>query len=188
MSITGILLCIPVIHAQDHVLFHGQIGSEEIVPAPKVALKTNMLYDATSTFNLGFEFGLGKKCTFDLSGNYNPWTFSDNRKMKHWLVQPEMRWWTCRRFSGHFSDFMGTMRNTTWAACSRGGFIAVKCSAKSKTAISFLTVMKDGLPERVSVTATIGFSATAGVWKRLSVSGMLTSITTSIRVRNAAGN
>lgn len=107
MSITGILLCIPVIHAQDHVLFHGQIGSEEIVPAPKVALKTNMLYDATSTFNLGFEFGLGKKWTFDLSGNYNPWTFSDNRKMKHWLVQPEMRWWTCRRFSGHFFGLHG---------------------------------------------------------------------------------
>lgn len=22
--------------------------------------------------------------------------------MKHWLVQPEVRWWSCTRFSGHF--------------------------------------------------------------------------------------
>lgn len=29
--------------------------------AQKVALKTNLLYDATSTMNLGFEFGLSPK-------------------------------------------------------------------------------------------------------------------------------
>ena len=105
--VAGLFLCIPVAHTQDRVVFGGKTGSEEIVPAPKVAVKTNLLYDATSTFNLGFEFGLGKKWTFDLSGNYNPWTFSDNRKMKHWLVQPEIRWWTCRRFSGHFFGLHG---------------------------------------------------------------------------------
>ena len=70
--------------------------------AQKAAVKTNLLYDATSTLNLGVEFGLARRWTLDVSGNYNPWTFSENRKMKHWLVQPEVRWWSCTRFSGHF--------------------------------------------------------------------------------------
>ena len=35
----------------------------------------------------GVEFGLRHRWTLDISGNYNPWTFSGNRKMKHWLVQ-----------------------------------------------------------------------------------------------------
>ena len=72
---------------------------------PTWAVKTNLLYDATRTLNLGVEFGLARRWTLDVSGNYNPWTFSENRKMKHWLVQPEARWWSCTRFSGHFVGF-----------------------------------------------------------------------------------
>lgn len=75
--------------------------------AQKFAMKTNLLYDATSTMNLGGEIGLAPKWTLDISGNYNPWTFSDNRKMKHWLIQPEVRWWTCQKFSGHFFGLHG---------------------------------------------------------------------------------
>jgi len=45
---------------------------------PKIAIKTNALYWATSTPNLGLEIGLAKKLTLDISGNYNPWKFSDN--------------------------------------------------------------------------------------------------------------
>lgn len=37
-----------------------------------------------------------------MSGNYNPWTFAENKKWKHWFVQPEVRYWTCKRFGGHF--------------------------------------------------------------------------------------
>ena len=37
---------------------------------PKFAIKTNALYWATSTPNLGFEVGLAKKITLDVSGNY----------------------------------------------------------------------------------------------------------------------
>ena len=35
--------------------------------AQKVAVKTNLLYDATTTMNLGLEIGLGKKWSLDLS-------------------------------------------------------------------------------------------------------------------------
>lgn len=69
---------------------------------PVLAVKSNLLYDATTSMNLGIEIGLAPKWTLDISGNYNPWIFSDNRKMKHWLIQPEIRWWACQRFSGHF--------------------------------------------------------------------------------------
>lgn len=52
--------------------------------------------------NAGIEVGLAPKWTFDLSANYNGWTFSHERKWKHWLLQPEGRYWFCDRFAGHF--------------------------------------------------------------------------------------
>ncbi len=71
--------------------------------SPKLAIKTNLLYDATATINLGFEFAVADKWTMDISGNLNYWNFSsDNRKWKHILVQPELRYWLCERFTGHF--------------------------------------------------------------------------------------
>ncbi len=72
-----------------------------------VSIKTNLLYDATTTFNLGAEFRLGKKMTLDIPVNYNPWTFSDNKKWKHILVQPEIRKWTRQAFQGHFFGLHG---------------------------------------------------------------------------------
>lgn len=72
----------------------------------QVALKTNLLYDATTTPNLGVEIGLGKKHSAQVFYGINPWTFNSNskgeRKAKHWLVMPEYRWWTCTNFSGWF--------------------------------------------------------------------------------------
>ena len=90
--------------------------------AQKVGIKTNLLYDATSTINLGVEFGLAPKWTLDISGNYNPWTFSDNRKMKHWLIQPEARWWTCERFNGHFFGVHAIGGEYNWGGMLPWGF------------------------------------------------------------------
>ncbi|MDE5687671.1 MAG: DUF3575 domain-containing protein [Paramuribaculum sp.] len=70
--------------------------------AQEVAVKTNILYDATLTVNLGAEVRLAPKWTFDLSGNYNSWSFSEGKRWKHWLVQPEGRYWLCDEFAGHF--------------------------------------------------------------------------------------
>lgn len=80
---------------------------EEAKAQPKnnLAVKTNFLYDATTTPNLGIEFGVGRKNTFQIYYGLNPWTFDSKkgeRKAKHWLVMPELRWWTCSRFNGHF--------------------------------------------------------------------------------------
>lgn len=81
-------------------LFLTSWGQE--AEAQHVAVKTNLLYDATSTFNLGVETRLGKRVTLDLSGNYNPWTYDNNKKFKHWMVQPELRMWSCEAFNGQF--------------------------------------------------------------------------------------
>jgi hypothetical protein len=66
------------------------------------AVKTNLLYDATATINLGVEFRLSDRTSLDIPVNYNGWTFSDNRKWKHYLIQPELRWWPRGTFRGHF--------------------------------------------------------------------------------------
>ena len=70
-----------------------------------VAVKTNLLYDALLNVNLGAEFGLSPRWTLDVSGGLNMWTLPHDRRWKHWLVQPEARYWFCDRFSGHFLGF-----------------------------------------------------------------------------------
>ena len=65
------------------------------------ALKTNLVADALLNANLGAEVGLAPHWSVDLSGEYNKWTV-DGHKWKHWLVQPEVRYWFCDRFAGHF--------------------------------------------------------------------------------------
>ncbi len=74
--------------------------------AQKVALKTNMLYDVTTTLNLGIEVGLGTRWTFEAAANYIPWKFGDV-SWKHWLIQPEFRYWLCERFNGQFFGLHG---------------------------------------------------------------------------------
>ncbi|MDR1407568.1 MAG: DUF3575 domain-containing protein [Tannerella sp.] len=77
------------------------------------AIKSNILYDATSTINLGFEYALSDKLTLDVGVNYNPWVLQkelDPRsgdvvsegKIKHFMIQPELRWWMCEKFNRHF--------------------------------------------------------------------------------------
>ncbi len=70
--------------------------------SPYFALKTNVLSIAALTPSLGLEAGLGRKTSFDLYGAYNNWTLKDNKKWKHWNVQPAIRFWTCERFNGSF--------------------------------------------------------------------------------------
>ena len=72
------------------------------VAAQKIGIKTNILSDATLSPNAGIEVGLAPKWTLDVSGQLNLWTLSQGRKYKHWLVQPEARYWFCEATAGHF--------------------------------------------------------------------------------------
>ncbi|KGN99467.1 hypothetical protein HR11_04220 [Porphyromonas macacae] len=81
------------------------LTSSLTVSAQSFSLKTNLFHWATTTPNLGMEFKIGDKWTMDISGGYNPFTFKENRKLKHWIVFPEIRWWTCESYTGHFLGF-----------------------------------------------------------------------------------
>lgn len=80
------------------------VASMGSTSAQKVAIKTNALYWATATPNVGMEFAMADRWTFELEGGYNPWTLNseNNMKVKHWLVSPEVRYWFCESFLGHF--------------------------------------------------------------------------------------
>ena len=73
---------------------------------PSFAIKTNLLYWATATPNIAIEFGLREKTSLDIMAGYNPWdlegTYESNKKMVHWIIRPEFRYWFCERFNGHF--------------------------------------------------------------------------------------
>lgn len=64
-------------------------------------VKTNLLSDIATSPNLGIEFKLAPKWTFDFSGQVNFWNIHE-RRWRHWMVQPEARWWFCEAFQGSF--------------------------------------------------------------------------------------
>lgn len=71
--------------------------------AQRVAVKTNLISDAVFLSpNIGLETGVAPKWTIDLSGQLNLWEQHGGRRWKHWLAQPEVRYWFCQRFTGHF--------------------------------------------------------------------------------------
>ena len=78
------------------------IGVSQVLWAQKAAIKTNLFSDVFLNVNLGMEVGLAPKWTIDFTGELNAWTLSHNRRWKHWVLQPEVRYWFCDRFSGHF--------------------------------------------------------------------------------------
>lgn len=69
-------------------------------------LKTNLLYAATLTPNLGLEISWGTQLSLNITGSYNPWNRKgkkgDNDKIVHWMAQPELRYWFCEPTGGHF--------------------------------------------------------------------------------------
>ncbi|MDE6315868.1 MAG: DUF3575 domain-containing protein [Muribaculaceae bacterium] len=66
-----------------------------------VALKTNLLSDAALTPTIGIETGLAPKWSVELTGMLNAWEVN-NHIFKQWQLKPELRYWFCQRFSGHF--------------------------------------------------------------------------------------
>lgn len=75
-----------------------------------LAIKSNLLYDLTTSLNLGGEIRCDDTHTFSLSVNYNPWNFSGNKKMKHFLVQPEYRKWLNRGIYRRFYRLTSSLR------------------------------------------------------------------------------
>jgi hypothetical protein len=82
------------------------------VTPPMLAVKTNLVWwGARGTINGGAEVGLARRWSLELSGGINRWNLggsaANNRKLAHWLVKPEARYWLCERFGGHFVGVHG---------------------------------------------------------------------------------
>lgn len=77
-------------------------GVFQTVMGQNAGLKTNLLADGFLNPNIGIEIGVAPKLTLDVTGELNAWKLSHNRQWKHWSLQPEVRYWLCDRFSGHF--------------------------------------------------------------------------------------
>lgn len=80
----------------------------------QVAVKTNVPMDILRLPNAAVEVGFAPKWTAELGAYYNPWKFSDDKQHKLLLIQPELRYWLCDRFNGHFFGLhlMGGAFNT----------------------------------------------------------------------------
>ncbi len=67
-----------------------------------VALKTNLLYWGSATPNLGLEASFARKHSVQLFYGLHPWKASNGRSLRHWVLQPEYRYWFCESLNGWF--------------------------------------------------------------------------------------
>ena len=76
-----------------YALLAYTVGSSGQSQSQRWVLKNNLVYDATLTPNLGLEYVIGRKTSIQLFYGLHPWTFSDNKKIRHWSLMPEWRRW-----------------------------------------------------------------------------------------------
>lgn len=85
----------------------AQTGVEDL-PAPRIAVKTNLPYWLTLSPNIGAEVGITDHITVDLEGGMNVWEpFRENLKWRHMAGALEGRYWFCERFYGWFVGVHG---------------------------------------------------------------------------------
>ena len=65
------------------------------VNAQRVALRNNLLYDATLTPNIGMDIRLNESWTFGAVAGLNAWDIDKekNKKWRHFLIAPNVRRW-----------------------------------------------------------------------------------------------
>ena len=67
-----------------------------------LAVKNDLLTGALSSPNLSVEVKLSDRFTLEAGFHYNPFPAGGDKRWKHWFVQPELRYWMCQPFGGHF--------------------------------------------------------------------------------------
>lgn len=134
--------------------------------------------DATTTMNLGLEFGLARKWTLDVPVNYNPWKPDNGRRLRHWGIQPEVRYWFCEKFRrtfigvhGHYADFnvggfpdwsfiSENMQNSRYQGYLYGGGVSVghswilkkRWSIEASVGVGYAHIVYDKYPCRACGT------------------------------------
>ena len=88
------------------VVILGLLMMSEI-SAQRVAVKTNALYWATLSPNVGLEFRLSRHLTLNVETAANPFDLSEKIKTRFFGVTPELRYWFEARPQAH--HFVGAM-------------------------------------------------------------------------------
>lgn len=71
--------------------------------AQTVAVKSDLLTGGMlASPNLGVELKLSERFTLEAGVHYNPFPAGGDKRWKHWFVQPELRYWMCQPYGGHF--------------------------------------------------------------------------------------
>lgn len=84
------------------------LATTQKVEAQRVALKTNIAHWAMlGSPNAGVEFALSPKWTMDVDAGFNLWKFDEPREFRHWIAQPELRYWFCESFNQTFIGLHG---------------------------------------------------------------------------------
>lgn len=66
------------------------------------SLSTNGVAWGTLSLNTEYSVRIANKQSLHLPLSWNPWTFSGNRKMKHFTVSPQWRYWKREAYLSHF--------------------------------------------------------------------------------------
>lgn len=75
--------------------------------AQELFIKTNIPYLLTTSPNVGIEYAFARHFSVELTGGFNPFKFGENKRIKHWVVWPELRYWTYEALNGHFFGLHG---------------------------------------------------------------------------------
>ena len=70
--------------------------------AQHIAVKSDLLTGLLSSSNMGVEVKLSERFSLEGSFHYNPFSAGEDKRWKHWFIQPELRYWMCQPFGGHF--------------------------------------------------------------------------------------
>lgn len=95
-------------------------------PCPPVAIKSNLLYDAALTPDLGVEISLSRRVSVGLEGVYAWW--SNDRRHRYWRVRGgwlDVSWWFGsaagqRRLTGHHAGLYASMHDYDFEFGHRG--------------------------------------------------------------------
>ncbi|MFA6701325.1 MAG: DUF3575 domain-containing protein [Dysgonamonadaceae bacterium] len=73
--------------------------------AQELAIKTNLPYLLTATPNFGAEYAVGNRVSLELTVGVNPFKLNGEKRLRHWVVWPEVRYWKDKALKGHFLGF-----------------------------------------------------------------------------------
>jgi hypothetical protein len=84
------------------IIFLFGVNYISIASSQGICIKNNLLYDAIWVPNLNTEWTISDNLSIDFNVAYNPFQLSETKKWKLIMLQPEVRFWTFKKYAGFF--------------------------------------------------------------------------------------